>query len=125
MFGKKSDSINHSKVDTVIGDGTYINGDIKVDGVLRIDGKVDGHVDINGDVIIGPTGYVNADINGNNVTVAGEVHGNITLKGKLELDSTAKLYGDIEVSKLVINEGAIFKGKSSMIGSCENENEIS
>ncbi|MTI79851.1 MAG: polymer-forming cytoskeletal protein [Firmicutes bacterium] len=122
MFNKK-DEPNYGKVDTIIGDGTHFNGELKVEGTLRIDGKVDGNVDINGDVVIGKTGQVKADIKGNNVSVAGDVQGNITLKGKLELHSTAKIYGDIEVAKLIVNEGAVFKGQSKMIN--DEDNEIS
>lgn len=122
MFGKKEESFNRN-VDTIIGDGTQFSGELKAKGTLRIDGKFNGQIEIEGDVIIGKTGQVYADIKAENVTASGDVHGNLILKGKLELHSTAKLYGDIEVSKLIVNEGAVFKGQSKM--NTENEDEIS
>lgn len=113
MFSKNSEP-STDKVDTIIGNGTHFNGSLNVEGTLRVDGAVDGEVKCNGDVIIGKTGVVRASVGGRNVTVAGEVQGNMTLDGKLEISATGKVLGDIDVHKLVINEGALFKGKSMM-----------
>lgn len=114
MFSKGKEQVAGGKIDTIIGNGSSFNGSLNVEGTLRIDGTVEGEIKINGDVIIGKTGLLRASVKGHNVTVAGQVHGNIILDGKLEISSTGKVTGDIEVAKLVISEGAVFKGKSSM-----------
>lgn len=124
MFGKKTHEQKTEKVDTIIGNGTNIHGSINADGNLRIDGNVEGDVTIKGDVFVGKTGIVNANVKGNNVTVAGEIHGNIVVEDKLELHSTAKVYGDIEVDKLIINEGAVFKGLSKMVSDKESFDKV-
>ncbi len=113
MFGKNRDPVE-GKVNTIIGTGSKFDGNLSVEGTLRVDGTVEGEIDINGDMIVGKSGLVRANVRGRNVSVAGEVHGDIILEGKLELTSTGKVYGDIDVAMLVINEGAIFQGKSKM-----------
>lgn len=116
MFGKNNEPAGGGKVDTIIGSGSHFKGDINVEGTLRVDGTVDGDITCSGDIIIGKSGVVRAGIKGRNVTVAGEVHGEIVLEGKLEITATGRVQGDIEVDKLVISEGALFKGMSSMKG---------
>lgn len=125
MFRKKSHVSSGEKVDTIIGNGTYFNGNLKVEGTLRIDGKVDGEIVLNGDVIIGKGGFVQANIKGANASIAGEIHGNITLDGKLEINNTGKVFGDIDVATLVISEGAVFKGESKMRSNGEKSDTIS
>ncbi|MCF8011846.1 MAG: polymer-forming cytoskeletal protein [Clostridiales bacterium] len=113
MFDKKKNKPNE-KVDTIIGNGTSFSGKLNVEGSLRIDGKFDGEINSNGNIVIGKTGYVEAVVRGYNASVAGELYGNICLEGKLEINNTGKIYGDIDVSKLVISEGAVFQGESKM-----------
>lgn len=119
MFGKRNEpappAVNTDKVDTFIGKGTEFKGTLNATGVLRIDGKVEGEVNTTGDVVIGETGRVEADIKTRHVTTAGEVRGNISAEGKLEIISTGKIYGDIKVMHLVINDGAVFEGKCEML----------
>lgn len=120
MFSKKETANAQKKLDTIIGNGTHVNGNLNAEGTLRIDGSVEGEITINGALIIGKNGRVKADIRAKDASIAGEVHGNIFLEGKLELHSTARLYGNVTVAKLIINEGAIFKGQSQMTGSDED-----
>jgi len=117
MFGKKDDTppkVNTDKVDTIIGKDTEFNGTLQAKGVIRIDGKVDGEVLTQGDIIVGETGKIIGDVKARHITLAGEMHGNAIVEGRLEIISTGKLFGDIEVSSLVINDGAVFDGKCEM-----------
>ncbi|WP_031515875.1 bactofilin family protein [Desulfofalx alkaliphila] len=123
MFGKKQQPMGE-KVDTIIGKGTHFIGSLNVKGSVRIDGKVEGEMVISGDTVIGKDGSLHGNIKGANATIAGELHGNITLEGKLEISNTGKVYGDIEVSSLVVNEGAVFKGNSIMHSGTDNSNNI-
>jgi len=111
LFSKKQNGMD-SQVDTLIGNKVTIQGTLNGEGNLRIDGKVEGEIILNGDLFVGKTGLVNANIQGHSAIVAGEVNGNFTLSGKLELTETAKVAGDIEMGTLVIHEGAEFRGHS-------------
>ncbi len=82
---------------------------------LRINGKFEGNLTTRGSLIIGQNAEVKADITGEKVEVSGTVIGNIRATQLLKLDSTAHVSGDIEVSKLSIEEGAIFIGKCKML----------
>ena len=67
-----------------------------------------------GNVIIGQTGRVTASIAGLNVLIAGVVRGNVTAAQRLEIVATGKVWGDIQVHALLIEEGGLFRGQSVM-----------
>lgn len=111
MFKKREKrQVHHDKIDTFIGHGTEFKGSLSVEGTLRIDGKIEGELDVRGDVIIGEKGFVNADIKARNLMTSGELRGNLELKGALEITDTGLVYGDIRVVNLFIAEGAVFQG---------------
>ncbi|RJQ07649.1 MAG: polymer-forming cytoskeletal protein [Bacillota bacterium] len=115
MFRKDiSPSQEQDKVNTLIGVGTEIKGSIKATGGIRIDGRVDGEILHEGDLVVGEEGYVEASVKTRNATIAGEVRGNIEASGRVEIVSTGKILGDIIVTTLVINEGAVFDGTCQM-----------
>ncbi len=95
---------------------TGIQGSIKFDGPikLRISGNFEGELETKGTLIIGENANVKASIiRGENIKIEGRVRGDIVC-GRLELASSAKVVGSIEVSALVVSEGAILKGKCQM-----------
>lgn len=102
------------KVNTLIGVGTEIKGNVKATGGIRIDGRVEGEILHDGDLIVGEEGVVEAGIKTRNATIAGEVRGNIEASGRVEIVSTGKVFGDIVVATLIVNEGAIFDGHCQM-----------
>lgn len=116
LFGgkKKKDKQNSSAndIETIVGENTEIEGTINATGSLRIDGKLTGKLKTQGDVVVGENGVLKADIEAKNVTVAGSVNGDVVADGKLVIVSTGKLIGDIKITNLIIEDGAIFKGKS-------------
>jgi len=119
LFAGRKDPVNSAipidgKIDTIIGRDAHIKGTVTATGLIRIDGRVEGEVLHQGDVAIGESGNVAADIKARNVTIAGTVTGNVEASGKLELLGSARLTGDIVVASLVIGEGALFKGSSEM-----------
>ncbi len=118
MFGKKEPvAINMDKIDTIIGRETEIKGTISAKGVIRIDGRAEGQVLVSGDILVGETAFLLAEVKARHITVAGEIRGNVAAEGKLEILSSGKVYGDIQVANLVIGEGAVFKGKCEMTDS--------
>ncbi|BBB90592.1 MAG TPA: polymer-forming cytoskeletal protein [Methylomusa anaerophila] len=116
MFGgSKKQIIGLSdQVGTVFGKDTFIKGTVTSQGTLRVDGQLEGDLNTTGDLVIGETGRINAQITARNATVAGTVSGNINITEKLELLPSAKIFGDIKVGTLTVNEGAVFRGVCEM-----------
>jgi cytoskeletal protein CcmA (bactofilin family) len=99
---------------TVLGQGASLEGNIVSAGSLRIDGKVKGQINADGDIVISPQSSVEADIKAENATVAGKFKGNIIVKGRAELARGGRVDGNITCKTLVVQEGAIFQGQSLM-----------
>lgn len=91
-----------------------IKGSIKFQSALTIDGKVEGEISSAGTLTVGENSEIKGEIKTKSVTVLGKVHGNITVEERCELKSHAVLYGDLKASRLVIEDGATFVGKSEV-----------
>ena len=111
-IGKKS--FNNQLITTVIGEESEIKGSIHTQRSIRIEGKFEGEINSQGEVVIGQTSKVKANIIGKSVVVSGEVIGNIEAISGLEIKKTGRVYGNISGDRLVIEEGAIYKGKVNM-----------
>jgi cytoskeletal protein CcmA (bactofilin family) len=98
----------------LIGAGTVIEGDIRSNGDIRIDGAVYGQVFSKAKVVIGNTGVIEGDLNCQNADISGTVKGKSTVNELLFLKSTSKLNGDIVTGKLVVEVGATFTGSCNM-----------
>ncbi len=88
-------------------------------GNVRIDGAVEGDIEVVGNLIIGETGRVIATIKARNVHVSGAVKGQITALEQLEISPTGKVWGDITTAALHIEPGGLFRGQSSMTTNIE------
>ncbi|MBK6400109.1 MAG: polymer-forming cytoskeletal protein [Bacteroidetes bacterium] len=98
----------------LIGAGTVIEGDIRSNGDIRIDGTVIGHVISKAKVVIGATGVVEGDVNSQNADVSGVIKGKTAVSELLFLKSSSKVIGDIVTGKLVVEVGATFTGSCNM-----------
>ena len=107
-------NLNHKGLHTVIGCGTVIEGTVRVSHDIRVDGTIKGKIAIEGDLIVGSTGIIEADIEARSTKLGGKVVGNLTAKDRIELEENASVMGDIKTKDLIINEGAIFHGNCSM-----------
>jgi cytoskeletal protein CcmA (bactofilin family) len=105
---------NFVKEMNLLSAGTSIEGKIRTQGSIRIDGKMVGEVHAAENVAVGLTGEIEGMINGRNVTIGGKIRGNITAVDKLVFEGKAVVRGDIRAARLVIDEGAVFDGKISM-----------
>ena len=121
MFGNSKPNTAMSKNYTpestsvnLLGAGTTIEGDIKSNGDIRIDGNLIGSLNTKGKLVIGSTGSVDGEIVCQNADISGNVKGKITIHELLSLKSTSKLTGDIVTNKLAIEPGANFSGTCSM-----------
>ena len=99
-----------------IAKGTRIQGDIKTEGVLRIDGTLIGSVESTGKVVVGPSGRIDGSIRCTSANISGEVKAKVLVKELLTLQASAKLHGEITAGKLAIEPGALFTGSCSMGG---------
>jgi cytoskeletal protein CcmA (bactofilin family) len=97
-----------------IGKGTIITGDIQTSSNLRVDGKVKGKVVCKNTLTIGEGGIIEGDIQANNAIIGGKINGKIVVNEKLELETRSSLIGELKAKKLIIDEGAVFDGTSTM-----------
>jgi cytoskeletal protein CcmA (bactofilin family) len=104
------------KIDNIIGPKASFQGHLKAEGNVRVDGYLDGSLETKGNVIIGEAAKVTADITASNVQVWGAVKGNISTTGRLEILPSGRVWGEIKVTSLLIDEGGLFRGKSVMAG---------
>lgn len=123
MLGKSNNKNGATPEGTsvnLIGGGTKIVGDISSAGDVRIDGHLLGNIVISGKFVLGATGVVEGNITSVNADLSGEVKGTVTVSEMLSLKSTAKINGDIETSKLMIDPGAVFTGTCNMGAKVKN-----
>lgn len=116
MITKQNGKISGETLVNQVKSGTVIDGDIKSNGDIRIDGTLTGTLDAQGRVVIGPTGVINGDIVCQNAEIMGSVKGTISVSELLSLKASAKINGDIVTGKLSIEPGASFSGACSMGG---------
>ena len=112
----QNDMVEAGKVDSVIGPGLVVKGELHSRGTLRIDGNVEGKVSADASVVVGEKGVVKAEIGAAQVIIGGTVHGKVLGREKVEILSTGRLYGDVttKAAKFVVSEGVIFEGCVTM-----------
>ncbi|MEI8306892.1 MAG: polymer-forming cytoskeletal protein [Chloroflexales bacterium] len=104
----------NGKTETIIGANTRFQGSLTSDGNMRVDGSVEGDIEVLGNLIVGETGRVIATVKAQNVHVSGAVKGEITATEQLEISPTGKVWGDITAAALHIEPGGLFRGQSAM-----------
>jgi len=100
--------------ETILGAGATLKGDLRSQGNVRLDGTFEGTLEIDGNVLVGETAKITADINAKNVSIAGAVRGDVSGK-KVQLLRTARVWGDITASAISTEEGAFIDGKITMV----------
>lgn len=110
----KKNTLDTNQASNRILSGTSIEGELRSDGDMRIDGKVKGIIDIKGKLVVGENGLVEGEISCAYATVAGTVKGKVEVSELLSLQASAKLHGDVITNKLSIEPGAEFTGSCSM-----------
>ena len=115
MLGILSKGAPIDKVETYIGPNTNFKGRLVCDGSVRIDGVCEeGVIETVGNIVVGPEAKVGAYLIAENVSVSGAVTGNITATGRLEILSTGKVWGDVNVGSFLLDENGYFRGKLTM-----------
>lgn len=111
---KSASSAGFSNSATLISSGTILKGDVQSDNDLRIDGTIHGNVKSTAKIVIGPTGFVEGNIEGANADVTGKVNGNIAVTELLQLREQCTVEGNIIAAKLQVDPTAVFNGKCQM-----------
>lgn len=108
--------IKEGRLSGFVGYGTVLTGETSFQAMLRIDGHLTGRVTSeNGTLIVGSNGRVDANIMVAAAAINGTVNGDIIALEKVELGRTARVVGNIQTPRLVIEDGAIFEGSCTML----------
>lgn len=114
MFSKKP-SKPQNRIDSLIGAGTVIEGDISFSGGMRIDGQVNGNVTAAqgkpSTLVLSEHASANGDVSVTHLVVNGTINGSVVASEYLELQAKAKVNGDVHYSTLEIQLGAIVEGR--------------
>ena len=97
-----------------IGRGTIIDGNIKTESSIRVDGAIKGKLICKNTVTVGDGGRIEGDVQAVNAIIGGKIKGKIIVSEKLVLESKSSLVGELKAKKLIIDEGSVFEGTSDM-----------
>jgi len=101
-------------INTVITQGIVIEGEIRSEESLTVEGSLKGRVSVSDALTVGPSAHVEADIESDSVVVQGAVTGNVTAKDKVEIQADGRMVGDVKTARIAIADGASFKGNIDM-----------
>ncbi|MGD1006836.1 MAG: polymer-forming cytoskeletal protein [Ignavibacteriaceae bacterium] len=111
----KNNNINVVKDSvTIISEGVKLDGKLISKGNVRIDGIINGDIQAEGNITIGEHGEIIGEIKAQVVTIGGKIAGTVVANEKIILESSSKMKGDLITKILVVEEGAVFDGKSAM-----------
>ena len=102
--------IDDISINTIIGHGSAISGDVKVNGFVRVDGDIDGNLETDGNVIIGENARLRGSLNAKSVIIGGIILGNVHAAEGVKLLPNSAVIGDIISHKVQIDDTAIFHG---------------
>jgi len=114
MFSKTSNR-PHNRIDSLVGNGTRVEGNVTFTGGLRVDGEIRGNVISSGDqpstLVISEHARIEGEISVSHLVVNGTVIGPIHSSGFLELQTRARVTGDVEYNTIEMQLGAVVQGR--------------
>lgn len=115
MFGRSKEAKPLNRIDSLIGAGTKIDGNISFSGGLRIDGEVHGSITVEkdqlGTLVISERARVEGEVVVSHLMVNGTIIGPVRVKDVLELQPCARVTGDVEYMQLEMQPGAVVQGR--------------
>jgi cytoskeletal protein CcmA (bactofilin family) len=108
-----------SLVNSIIGAGSAVDGDIDVNGLLRIDGDVRGSVRVTGKIIVGASGRIDAPIRAKSAIIGGIVKGDIYVSERLRILSGGVVIGNVFAPRFEAEEGTVVHGDVAVTGRLE------
>jgi len=109
-----------SLVNSIIGSGSAVDGDIDVDGLLRIDGDVRGTVRATGKIVVGAAGRVEAPMRAKSAIIGGVVKGDVYVSERLRILSGGVVIGNIFAPRFEAEEGTVVHGDVAVTGKSES-----
>ncbi|MBI4829552.1 MAG: polymer-forming cytoskeletal protein [Nitrospinae bacterium] len=109
------DAIQKDVIKAFLGDDTEFKGLLTFEGTVRIDGKFEGEIVTEDNLIIGEKAHIRAEIKVGSVLIQGTVEGNIHASKKVQISNKGKLIGNIHTAALQIEDGAVLEGSVSMM----------
>lgn len=103
----RSDDIS---INTLIGNGSFVHGDLRVNGFIRIDGDIDGDLETDGTVIISEKARLHGNLKAKSAIIGGIILGDVTAKEGVKLLSSAAVIGNIITKKVQMEDDVIFHG---------------
>ncbi|NLP05347.1 polymer-forming cytoskeletal protein [Candidatus Fermentibacteria bacterium] len=117
----KEDSPRASSMNSIVGAGSSFTGTLKTEGGLRVDGAVEGQVDVSGTLTVGHDGLIRGDVTAAQAIIGGTVIGTVRADRQLELQSGCRMEGDVFTRSLIVEEGVFFEGNCRMRPEGERE----
>ena len=99
---------------TLLAKGVHLKGEIRVEGTVRIDGRLEGEIHTKGQVIVGEDGLVQGTIAAGTVVSSGRIKATVTAVERVQLLKTAVLIGEVHAPVLMMEEGAKMQGTTDM-----------
>ena len=99
---------------TTIAVGATVNGTLRGDGIIQVEGTVEGEIDLKGAVIVAPTGLIKGPVTADVIRLAGRIEGVVTARERLLLQKTGHLEGDMSTPVLEVEEGGQLNGRCTM-----------
>ncbi len=112
---KKFERKQAEKIETMIGQGTLIEGNVKGINSLLINGTITGNVSTEMTIRVGATGIIKGNVKANSALIGGVIEGDLDALESAVLGPKSRLMGDLKTSRLKIEEGAAFEGRSVML----------
>ncbi len=112
-MGLKKDSTTADDV-SILSGGVKIEGNFFSEGNVRIDGKIKGNVVVTGILTLGEHCVIEGEVSAKNINLSGRIEGKVFASEKVKLDQKSVLKGDLTTKFLVVEEGAVFEGRSLM-----------
>ncbi len=103
--------VDDISINTILGKGSSITGDLRINGFVRLDGDIDGNLETDGNVIIGDNARIRGDVKAKSVIISGIVIGNIIAQEGIKILSEAAVLGDVISRKVQIDDKATFNGR--------------
>jgi cytoskeletal protein CcmA (bactofilin family) len=121
MWEKKK---QEEEVRAFLDKGAEFIGKLIFNGAVHINGDFQGEIYGQGSLVVGEGAQIKANIAVSSVFIGGDIHGNIDVKEKINIHSTGKFYGDVRTPIFIMEEGAVFDGRSYMVEAVEKKLDI-
>ncbi|HEY0514772.1 MAG TPA: polymer-forming cytoskeletal protein [Thermoanaerobaculia bacterium] len=109
----KSDG-KQSDLNGFLDSGSHLQGELRFDASFRVDGRLTGTVESEGDLIVGASGEIDGEIRVGQVFVSGTLRGKVQALRKVQIAPSGKVFAEIDTPALVIEDGATFEGSCAM-----------